>query len=193
MTTIDQVKKHYNKLTAPERFALMIAAAVRDDTGEERALADSAPKVNFEFPHTVGLTYGFRQLVKHHVIQQLGAAGTFFMVMYLQQDEAGAERIAKAEGLEIPDGETVLSLVARRFLEGLEAFRAICQEYKVDPAALEEVYDPYPMLSCVMEVIALRAFDMSKAELTDLEKTKAAYRAMIEGSREHWAEAKARA
>ena len=47
MTTIDQIKKHYDKLTAPERFALMIKAGARGDQDERRALYDSAPKVAF--------------------------------------------------------------------------------------------------------------------------------------------------
>ena len=97
MTNIDQIKKHYGKLTAPERFALLIAAAVREDAGEERALVDSAPTVSWEFPHTVGLTFGFRDLTQHHVIQQLGTAGTFFMLMYLWQDEEATRKTPTAK------------------------------------------------------------------------------------------------
>jgi len=42
------------------------------------------------------------------------------------------------------------------------------------------------------EVIIRRGLEMSETELTDLEKAKDEYRALIEQSREHWAEAKAR-
>lgn len=190
MATIDHIKKQYNKLTARERFALMVAADIRGDELEANALADSAPKVNWEFPHTVGLTYGFRQLVKHHIAQQLGTAGTFFMLMYLWQDEASADRLDAVEDFEIPN-ESMLGLFARRFLEGLEAFRAVCQEYNVDPAAMDDIYNPAPLLTGVMKAVTRLGF-ADNTELTDLEATKAGYRAIIETSREHWAEAKAR-
>jgi hypothetical protein len=192
MPTIDQLKKQYDKLTAPERFALMIAAAIREDKAEERALEASAPKVNWEFPHTIGLTFGFRQLVKNHLINVLGWAGSFFMLMYMSEDANAARRLETIEAEEIPTGEAVITLTARRFLEGVEAFRTVCREYNIDPAAMEEIYNPFPMLSLMMEVIARKGFEMASEELTDLEQQTAEYRGMIEGSREHWAENKAR-
>jgi hypothetical protein len=192
MATLDQLKKHYSKLTAPERFALMIAAAIREDKAEEDALEASAPKVNFEFPHTVGLSYGFRQLVKNHLINVLGWAGSFFMLMYMSEDANAARRLSTIEAEEISTGETAITLTARRFLEGMEAFKAICGEYNIDPAAMEEIYNPFPMLLVMTEIITREAFKMSGTELTDLEKIKTEYRGVIEGSREHWAENKAR-
>jgi hypothetical protein len=192
MATIESLKKHYDKLTAPERFALMIRAAIREDKAEESALEASAPKVNFEFPHTVGLSYGFRQLVKNHLIQQLGAAGSFFMLIYLSEDSRIDKHIEAIEAEEIPTAETAITLVARRFLEGLEAFRAICQEYKIDPEAMNETYNPCPLLTVMVETIARRGLEMSDTELTDLEAKKAEYRAVIEESRQHWAEARAK-
>jgi hypothetical protein len=192
MATIDQVKKQYGKLTARERFALMIAAAVREDKAEESALVDSAPKVNWEFPHTIGLTFGFRQLVRCHLIDALGWAGSFFMLMYMSEDATAARRLSAIEAEEIPTGETVITLTARRFLEGMEAFKAICGEYNIDPAVMEEIYNPFPMLLVMTEIITREAFKMSGTELTDLEKIKTEYRGVIEGSREHWAENKAR-
>lgn len=190
MATIEQVKKHYNKLTAPERFALLIRAAIREDKADENALINSAPTVSWEFPHTIGLTLGFRQLVKNHLIHQLGMAGNFFMLTYFSNEDM--DRVLDTiEGQEIT-GETALTLTARRFLEGLEAFNAVCQEYNVDPAAMTEIYNPFPMLTGMTEAIVRRGLEMSETDLTDLEKTKAEYRGVIEASREHWAEAKAR-
>lgn len=192
MATIDQLKKHYSKLTAPERFALMVSASFRDDKAEESALEDSAPKINWEFPHTIGLTFGFRQLVKYHLTNQLGLAGNFWMLTFMSENEDTARKmdeIAKEEGM---TDETTLTLMARRFLEDTEAFRAICKEYNIDPVAMEEKYNPCPMLSLMTELTVRRGFELSETELTDLEATKDQYRALIEESRKHWAEEKAR-
>jgi hypothetical protein len=188
MTTIEQLKKHYDKLTAPERFALILSADLRGDISERDALENSAPKVNWEFPHTVGLTYGFRQLIKRHVIHQLGTAGTFFALISLFRDEASRPEVINED---VPDPETALSLLARRFLEDKKAFEMVCQEYKIDPQAMDDVYNPFPALVLCMEMTLALGFE-DNADLTDLEKTTAEYRALIEDSREHWAENKAR-
>jgi hypothetical protein len=190
MATIDQIKKHYDKLTARERFALITAAAIRNDTAEESALINSAPVINWEYPHTIGLTYGFKQLVKYHVSQQLGTAGTFFMLMHLWQNEASTPILEAIEAEELTNGETALSITARRFLEGKKAFETVCREYDVDPQAMEDSYNPAPMLTFMMDNTQRLGF-ADGVELTDLEKTTNEYRALIEQSREHWAEGKA--
>jgi hypothetical protein len=192
MATIDQVKKHYDKLTAPERFALWTSAGARDDQAERRALLDSAPKVLFEFPHIKGLADGFADLTSYHLIQQLGTAGAFWMLIYLTDGEEYPQRLETIEAEEIPTGETALTLTARRFLEGQEAYKAICAEYGIDPEALENLYNPNPAWTAFTEIIIRRGLEMSETELTDLEATKAAYRTVIETKRAEWSETKAR-
>ena len=187
---MDQIKKHYDKLTAGERFALMVSASLRNDTNEENALVNSAPKVNWEFPHTVGLSYGFRRLVKHHIAQQLGTAGTFWMLIYMSENDKAGPHLEEIEAEETPD-ERMLSLTARRFMEGREGFNAVCREYKIDPDAMRDNYNQYPELTAMTEIIIRRGFDLKEIELTDLENTKAAYRELIEESREYWQEKKA--
>lgn len=195
MTTIESLKKHYSKLTAPERYALMVAAGARGDKAERQALSDSAPKVTFEFPHCQGLAEGFDFLTSWHMIQQLGNAGVFWMLITLQSEaEATAENIATLEGKQYTyfDAQT---LAARRFMEGLEAFRAVCQEYNVDAQTLEGVYPGYEMLLAFTEAIVKNFYDENSvevSELKDLEETKQVYRSAIESNREQWAEARAK-
>jgi len=60
------------------------------------------------------------------------------MLVYLTENKNAARKIdeiAEEEGA----NETALTLVARRFLEDTEAFRAICKEYSIDPAAMDEI------------------------------------------------------
>src|SRR5690349_9814849 len=63
--------KHYEKLNARERFALLTTASMRDDAGEVQALAASAPRLSYRIPdytpfsealQTVELTYVAHQL-----------------------------------------------------------------------------------------------------------------------------------
>ncbi len=182
MPTIDQVKKLYSTLTAPERFALSFAASVRGDTSERAALLDSAPKVTIEYPHTLGISEGFNDLLSHHTIQQLGAASTFWMLLYWDYDGEGDERITSLIGADTLPIADVRTLAARRFMEGLEAFRAICQEYKIEPDALKEIAG-YDQVLAMTELIIRRAFELAPEELTQLEETKTAYREVIERNR----------
>jgi hypothetical protein len=192
MATIDQIKKHYDKLTARERFVLVVAADARGDQAERAALLASAPKVTFRFPHIKGISDGFDILTEYHIMQQLGTAGSFWMLIYLTEGDEYPRRLETIEAEEIPTGETALTLTARRFLEGLEGYRAICAEYGIDPQTIEGLYNQYPELTAFTEIIIRRGLEMSEIELTDLEATKAAYRTMIETQRERWAETKAR-
>src|SRR5688500_231314 len=77
--------KHYDKLTARERFAAFMAADIRDDKTEMHALISSAPRKTFSFPHTRGLTDGFEFLSSWHMIKQLGNCAIFFCLMAIPE------------------------------------------------------------------------------------------------------------
>jgi hypothetical protein len=189
MATIDQVRKQYDKLTPPERFALMVAAGARGDKSERSALAGGAPTVTFEFPNVIGLSQGFEALTVHHAIQQLGTAGALFQLIYLG---TGDEPIQGESGETYNQGD-VITLTARRFMEGREAFNAVCEEYKIDPEVMRGLYlSGYEMTLAFAELVIKSAFALSPVELESLEGTKQAYRQLIETNREHWAEAQAR-
>jgi len=184
------IQKHYDKLTARERFALTIQAAAREDEAERRALIDTAPKVTFEFPHTIGLHEGFRQLVKMHMIQQLGRAGTFFMLIGFNDDKHKFNLTEQGEAVTIGDA---IELCARRFMEGLEAFAVICKEYDVDAEVLKTDYDyDYVLMFAEAVIRAWYGDDCSPTLLPDLESKITQFREIIETSRQDWAEARAK-
>lgn len=194
MSTIDQVKKLYTELTAPERFALIYAADMRGDHAEADALVAAAPKVTIEYPHTLGITRGFLDLADHHAIQQLGAACTFWVLGSFDDDDPNknAVTVDTDNGVIEVNAITARILAARRFIEGLEAFRAVCAEYKIDPEPMRE-RSGYIEVLTMTEFTIRQIFDFYPPELTaGIEETKKAYREFIENSRARCYEARAR-
>ncbi len=192
MATIDQIKKHYDKLTARERFALVVAAAGREDKAERTALIDSAPEVTFTFPHIKGLAEGFRDLTSYHLAQQLGTAGTFFMLTGFDYEPGKNYEMTNTITGETFTPDDAIELIARRFMEGQEAYKTVCAEYGVDPETMTAGRPSYPELLAMCELVIRVAYDDGPPELAGLEATKATYRELIETERAEWAEGKAR-
>jgi hypothetical protein len=179
MATIDQIKRHYDKLSSRERFALMVSAGARGDQAERMLLSDTAPQLVFQFPHTIGLADAFDSLTTFHMIQQLGTASSFWMLIRwaeVDQDEPVYEGHTLGDALE---------LAGRRFLEGLEAYRAVCQEWDVDPETMQGMYGDYDHVLAITEFV-LRAVDEDGPILTDLESTIEAYKNLIDRELQKW-------
>jgi hypothetical protein len=179
MATIDQIKRHYDRLSSRERFALMIAAGTRGDNAERMLLSDTAPKIAFSFLHTMPLADAFDSLTSFHMIQQLGTASSFWMLLRwaeVDQDEP------VYEGHSIGDA---IELAGRRFLEGRDAFRSVCKEWDVDPETMQGMYGDYDHVLAITEFV-LRAVDEDGPILTDLEKTIDAYKSLITRELEKW-------
>lgn len=176
---INQIQKQYDKLTAPERFALLCKAAFRDDQTEAQALRNSAPKKTFRVSTLKGLLDGFQFLAMWHAIQQLGCAATFQMLA------AGDFKVS----VKLPNGESAtaedaMNKTAQRFLEGAEAYTAVCAEYGVDPDEIG--INLYSEILAFTELIMRVGYAEFIPELTDLENTKQAYREVIEYHRKEW-------
>lgn len=111
------LQKHYPKLSASERLALLIAAAARGDEAERYALLDSAPRLTFTVPHTYGLMRGFTRLALWHVASQLETAWTMAVLAHMDDDQSF---------------HAVL-FAAYRFCMQADAWRAFCGEMGVKP------------------------------------------------------------
>jgi len=173
---IKNLQKHYDKLTAKERFAAIVAAGIRNDDQERAALLQSAPCKVFSFPHTYGLSDAFEWLAFWHVMNQLGYAAVFYHL--LAHDEIEAD----INGMTSDD---MLGLIQRRILEGRGAWRAICQEYGIDPA---QMLDGLPFIEMIeiMELTVTAAAQIRPIELTDLPQAIEGYRAAIEQKSKGW-------
>jgi hypothetical protein len=135
-------------------------------------------------PDTWGISQGFYSLTDYHLIQQLGTAGSIWLFSYWRED--GEQEYTDPETGQSYTITDAHKLAVRHFLEGAEAFRAICQEYKIDPAAFSGMYELYDMLLMFTEAIARRLCELQDIELTGLEETKQAYRMIVEKSIKDW-------
>ena len=187
---LNTLQKHYDKLTARERYPLIVRAVLRDDEADRRALMDTAPKVRFTFPHTIGLAEGFTKLIHFYISEQLGRAALIFMLIGFDDDRHQFKTTAHGEPITLGDA---IELSARRFMEGLEAWQVICKEYNLDPALISEYCQHEHVLN--FAEITIRAWygeDYSTALLTGLESTIAGFREVIERERVSWSEAQAK-
>src|SRR6187455_3383195 len=98
MATIDQVKKHYDKLTARERFALLMAARDRDDDPEIKELLRTAPRKVWSMPNTNGLTEGFKFAGKWYMMEQLGNMASMYWIMDSAKGEGHKDRFFSLAG-----------------------------------------------------------------------------------------------
>jgi len=178
---INTLRKNYDKLNPKERFAALVAAALRNDEQERKALLQSAPRKHWSISNTYGLSDAFIFLSMWHVMSQLGYAASFYFL--LEMDDLGASKIHIGE--EVVNFGDAFILVQRRILEGREAWRAICNEYGIDPNAMVDGY-PYVEMIEMTELIMRAMSNDNPIELTDLQETVNGYREVIESKRKEW-------
>jgi hypothetical protein len=118
------IRKHYDKLTMRERFAALVAAAIRDDESEARALADSAPRLQYTASDTHGLSHTFTVQALGYAVNQWELA---YKVMVL---------LLAKESPDDPGADNALGLAAYAFVTWADAWRQFCAGYGIDGAAL---------------------------------------------------------
>lgn len=111
------IRKHYHKLSARERLALLIAAVARGDEAERHALLDSAPRLTFTLPHTYPLMRGFTRLAQWHIASQLEIAWIMATLAHFDDDQSFHAAL----------------FAAYRFCIQADAWRAFCNEMGVHP------------------------------------------------------------
>jgi hypothetical protein len=186
MATIDQLKKHYDKLTARERFALIMGAYARMDEPTIDELLASAPRKIFSMPHTRGLTDGFQFAAMYHMIDQLGWAASMYWFMQASEGEKSGKVITI--GSVTYDLDDVLTNVFKRMLSNAEAWREMCQEYKIDPEGVLQHYPHAPMLEMIELIVNGAAVLMGEGGIDPREKdeTLKTYRMVIEHHAAGW-------
>lgn len=123
---INALRKKYDKLTAKERFAAMIAADMRGDDQEHDAIMQSAPKKTFAIKEHYGLAIGFERLSMFHHIRQLENAGLLLLASKIENPQ---------------DPDTLFQsvcVITKRYQTGAAAWAALCKEYGIDPHALTQ-------------------------------------------------------
>jgi len=118
--------RQYDKLTAQERLALLLAAEARGDRHEFNRLMETAPRKNYSVPHHAPLLDTFLDLSKLHFMQLLDTAACYFDAF----EQPGRKRGRGADPLEGWDMVLLLGYLFRTYLEG---WRQFCAELNIDP------------------------------------------------------------
>ncbi len=118
----------YDRLTAAERFALLLAAAARGDEAERDRLVDAAPRVAVRVPDTFSRAMAFREVMDQHRMERLSIAALLFRA---HAQEADAEGAAKDR---LRDVARLLGYLVGVYRDGWAAF---CGHLRVTAAGLE--------------------------------------------------------
>jgi hypothetical protein len=72
-----QLAKHYDRLDAEERFALILKAGARGDRAEQQRLSSSAPRVTFAAPHQQPVAEAFTDVAEHLFLELHDLAASY--------------------------------------------------------------------------------------------------------------------
>jgi hypothetical protein len=170
------IQKNYDKLTTGERFSLLFAAADRHDDRDLAALQQSSPSHTWKVPVTRGLGDAFTFLSNFHVNMQLGYAGVFWFMLFSEDDKIKM----KFNGLGFDDA---MILLQRHIITGRAAWRAVCDEYGVDPGKMLEGHNFLEMID--ITELMVRAAN-PELEYLDLQENINELKEAIEIKRKDW-------
>ena len=123
-----RLAKLYDRLTAAERFALLLAAAARGDEAERDRLVDAAPRVAVRVPDTFSRAMAFREVMDQHRMERLSIAALLFRA---HAQAAEAEGAVKER---VTDVARLLGYLVGVYRDGWAAF---CEGLGVTAAGLE--------------------------------------------------------
>jgi hypothetical protein len=98
---LNQLAKHYDKLDAEERFALIFNAGVRGDREEQQRLATSAPRIAFELPHQQPVAQAFNDLAEHLFLELHDLAARYLELLAGAREAQYDEDRGEADDLEL--------------------------------------------------------------------------------------------
>lgn len=178
MATIDQVKKHYDKLTDRERFALIHAAVHRNDDTELKELHRTAPRKHVSYPSTVGLAEGFNFAGTWYMMEQQADLMLIFWMFHQYSDTFETFEMV-FEGHKIQtSADELIDKMARRVLARHIAWGKLCQDYKIDPVAELEAYPRYHEMILLVGILDVAAGEMGEEAQPSEEEIKTALESM---------------
>jgi len=119
--------RQYDQLTARERFALLLAAAAREDEFELSRLLLSAPRKHYAISDHHGLVQSFSWLSDYHFTALLDLAASYLEAF---ADLRGSRKKDIEEAF---DNVMLLGYIFQTYLTGWHKF---CADLKVDPEYL---------------------------------------------------------
>jgi hypothetical protein len=158
MAGINDIKKHYDRLTDRERFALLVAAAGRDDDAEIKELQQTAQRKHVSYPSTIGLSEGFRFAGTWYMMQQQADLMTVHWMFYTFDDDPPRAFDWDFEGRQVHAyPEEIVGELIRRVLARHAAWQDLCQDYKIDPAAMLEIYPRFDVMQMMIGILTVAA------------------------------------
>jgi len=185
---IKDLQKHYDKLSVGERVSAMIAALGRDDMEEYKTLAQAAPYgKTFRIREHHGLLDAWEWLGMFHVMMQLGELANLYFVLFsgIDIDQIKID-FHEEDGIEARTYTTdeAIGLCVRRFLEGQQAWRAICTEHNLDPS---DALSRFPFMETLeLNELIFTVFGKETGIEIDPSQTLQAYREAIQTKRAEW-------
>jgi hypothetical protein len=159
---LEQLARHYDKLTPQERIPLIVAAAARDDEVEQARLAGSARRADYRVPDYWPFARGLFDLVQFYLLKQMDLAAAYWRTVAVLQRAAGAcdgpSPAASREEL-LRD----LRFAAYRSLVLAEAWHIFCAEWQLDPKALPILLPGYENLELLLKLAEPIAFTTEEA------------------------------
>ena len=154
--TSTKLARHYDTLAPAERLSLLLAAGARGDDVEHARLADSAPKVTWNVPHTFGRALALLLLASQQRMKLLELAGMFFRARAVadQMEGENAERMTNVAG--------VYGYLFRAQSEGWARF---CDAERLDPTVCEQAAPGADVLNIATD--EAEAFGFTEAQTRD--------------------------
>jgi hypothetical protein len=144
MNTHD-LARHYDRLTARERLALLVAASARADAVERGRLMRSAPPAYFKAPHHYRLAEALFDAAGYHLLTVLDLATKYrewwgLWGWHCLRDETekdrggkGGRAAARAEGARL---NALARYHAYLLVTHVDAWARFCADWAIDPEAL---------------------------------------------------------
>lgn len=122
MTTINTLRKQYEKLTQPERLRAVWAAQLRGDDSEVQALIDTAPKKTYRMPDYAFLQTAFEHMAAVYLAIMLNIGGYLVLGIWLYRDRSVTENV-----------EEGIVRNSKELLEMRAAWTQFCANHGQDP------------------------------------------------------------
>jgi len=171
--TSDSLLKYYDKLLAPERHALMVAARYRGDDAEAERLQRTAPRVGYRVAHHCSQAEAFQGVALTHLATLLYLSTQFWQALARCIAAAGSTSTTQPDGPE----EEVVGILATMFLAHLAGWDRFCTELKIpaeviqvclpDWASIEQTREVAQDLACSAEEVTrwVQRLDGEKARV----------------------------
>ena len=141
------IAKHYDALNARERFVLIQAATMRDDTGEVRRLAEAGEKIAFIITDHVPFNDSWRLLEMAFIGDMMHEVAAFWQAFYLTARHDDDDRLPE-----------LLCALAYRVVNLFDGWARFCEGIQIPAPGPVQSYGGWPFVVDTVETARACAF-----------------------------------